>query len=146
MTNTQLYLPMALPQWGIFAGIVLLTVGYVDKRKLWTLSGWIALIVTGLAGLYFNLLGGLPALGESNAQEVVVSMIISTGWQVTTGGVLAAVALALYRYKSKRYSILAILTIIYFILIFFLYTQISALSGKMNKSNGAQKQQQQQKQ
>ncbi len=142
MTNAQLYLPTALPQWGIFAGIVLLTIGYVDKRELWTVSGWIVLIFTGFAGLYFNLFGGLPALSESNTQEVVVSMITSTGWQATTGGVLALAALLLYRYKSKRYSILAILTLIYFVLIFFLYTQVSALSGKLNKSN-AQTQQKQ---
>ena len=141
MTNAQLYMPTALPQWGIFAGIVLLTVGYVDKRQLWTLLGWLVLIATGITGLYFNLFGGLPALSESNAQEVAVSMIISTGWQVAAGGLLATVALLLYRYKSKRYAVLAILTIIYFILIFFLYTQVSAVSGKVNISTKQTQQQ-----
>ncbi len=132
--NTQFYLPTVLPQWGIFAGVVLLTIGYVDKRNLWTLLGWITLILAGLTSLYFNLFGGLSTLGESTGQEIISGLITSTGWQSATGGVLALSSLLLYLYKSKRYPILGILTIIYFILIFFLYTQVSALSGKTNKT------------
>ena len=135
MTNAQFYLPTVLPQWGIFAGVVLLTVGYVDKRDLWTLLGWIALIFASLTSLYFNLFGGLSALGESTGQEVIAAMITSTGWQAVAGGILSIASLLLFRYKSKRYSILSILTILYFILIFFLFTQVSALSGKINKSD-----------
>ena len=132
--NTQFYLPTVLPQWGIFAGVVLLTIGYVDKRNLWTLLGWTTLILAGLTSLYFNLFGGLSTLGESTGQEITLGLITSTGWQSATGGVLALSSLLLYLYKSKRYPILGILTIIYFILIFFLYTQVSALSGKRNKT------------
>lgn len=135
MTNAQFYLPTVLPQWGIFAGVVLLTVGYVDKRDLWTLLGWITLIFASLTSLYFNLFGGLSALGESTGQEVIAAMITSTGWQAVAGGILSIASLLLFRYKSKRYSILSILTILYFILIFFLFTQVSALSGKINKSD-----------
>ena len=134
MTNAQLYLPTVLPQWSIFAGVVLLTIGYVDKRALWTILGWIALIIAGLAPLYFNLFGGLSALSESTRQEIVAGLITSTGWQASAGGVSAVASLLLFRYKSKRYPILAILTIIYFTLIFFLYTQVSALAGKTHKS------------
>ncbi len=134
MINAQFYLPTVLPQWGIFAGVVLLTVGYVDKRDLWTLLGWITLLIASLTSLYFNLFGDLTALGVSNGQEVAASLITSTGWQASVGGVLAIASLLLYYYKSKRYSILAILTILYFILIFFLYTQVSALSGKIDKT------------
>lgn len=134
MINTQLYLPTVLPQWGIFTGVVLLTIGYVDKRDLWTLLGWITLILSSLTSLYFNLFGGLSALGETNSQEVLTGLITSTGWQSVAGGIPAIAALLLFHYKSKRYSILAILTIIYFILIFFLFTQVSALSGKVNKT------------
>ena len=133
MINTPFYLPTLLPQWGIFAGVVMLTIGYVDKRNIWTLLGWITLILAGLTSLYFNLFGGLTALGESSGQEIISGLITSTGWQSATGGALAICSLLLYHYKSKRYPILGILTVIYFVLIFFLFTQVSALSGKNNK-------------
>ena len=122
MTNAQLYLPTLLPQWGIFAGIALIIVGYVDKKNLWTRIGWIVLIATGLTALYFNLLGGLQALPDSNAS---VSLLIATGWQTAVGGVLAIASLLMFHYKSKRYALLAVLTLLYFTLIFFLYSQVS---------------------
>ena len=134
MTNAQLYLPTVLPQWGIFAGVVLLTVGFIEKKGIWTLLGWIALIVTGLAGLYFNFFGNLTATVERNGTELAVNLLISTGWQLVAGGVLACASLLLFQLKRKRYPVLAILTIIYFVLIFFLYTQVSALSVKSNRS------------
>ena len=134
MTNAQLYLPTVLPQWEIFTGMVLLTIGYVDKRELWTFIGWITLILAGLTSLYFNLFGGISALGESSVQEVAGGLITSTGWQCAAGGILAVSSLLLFHYKSRRYSTLAILTLIYFVLIFFLFTQVSALSGKINKT------------
>ena len=134
MTNTQLYLPTVLPQWGIFTGIALLTVGYIEKKELWTRLGWIVLIATGLAGLYFNLFGNLYAINEKNGSEAAVILIISTGWQLTAGGVLAGASLLLFQLKKKRYPILAILTIIYFILIFFQYIQVSGIASKTIKA------------
>jgi len=122
MTSAQLYLPNVLPQWGIFAGVVLITIGYVDKRELLTRIGWIVLIATGLLALYFNLFGGLQELSNTNP---AVSLLISTGWQTTVGGVLAIVSLLMLYYKRKRYALLAVLTLIYFTLIFFLYSQVS---------------------
>jgi len=50
MINTDLYLPTVLPQWGIFTGVVLLTVGFIEKKGISTILGWIVLIITGLAG------------------------------------------------------------------------------------------------
>ncbi len=142
MTNTELYLPTLLPQWGIFAGVVLLTIGFIEKKGIWTLLGWGVLIITGLAGLYFNFFGDLTTSGERNGTELAVNLLISTGWQLLAGGVLAGASLLLFQLKRKRYPVLAILTIIYFVLIFFLYTQVSALSGKANKIEN-QKQQKQ---
>lgn len=134
MSVSQLYLPTLIPQWGIFAGIVLITVGYVDKKNLWTRLGWIVLIATSLTALYFNLFGGLNAIAENNKPGSTISLLISTGWQTSAGGVLAIVTLLMLQFKKKRYPLLAILTIIYFILIFFLYSQVSASSGKKNST------------
>jgi len=134
MTNTELYLPTVLPQWGIFAGVVLLTIGFIEKKRIWTILGWSVLIITGLAGLYFNYFGDLTNSGARNGTELAVNLLISTGWQLLAGGVLAGASLLLFHLKRKRYPVLAILTIIYFVLIFFLYTQVSALSGKSNRS------------
>jgi hypothetical protein len=89
MTNAHLYLPTVLPQWGIFAGVVLITIGYVDKKILWTRLGWIVLIITSLASLYFNLFGGLNAFTGTNNPGSVESLLVSTGWQTVAGGVLA---------------------------------------------------------
>lgn len=130
MTSTQLYLPTVLPQWGIFAGVVLITVGYVDKKNLWTRLGWIVLIATSLTALYFNLFGELNALAEKSETATMAPLLISTGWQAAAGGILAGASLLMLQFKKKRYPILAILTLIYFILIFFLYYQVSAISGK----------------
>ena len=134
MTNSQLYLPTVLPQWGIFAGVVLLTVGFIQKKRVWTSLGWIVLMATGMAGLYFNFFGDLTSASNSTSIGLAVNLLISTGWQLVAGGVLAGASLLLFQLKGKRYPILAILTIIYFVLIFFLYTQVSAISGKSNKS------------
>jgi hypothetical protein len=122
MISTQLYLPTVLPQWGIFAGVILITVGYVDKKNLWTRLGWIVLIATSLTALYFNIFGGLEILAETNS---MASPLISTGWQTAAGGILAVASLLMLQFKSKRYALLAVLTLLYFTLTFFLYTQTS---------------------
>lgn len=128
MTSTQLYLPTVLPQWGIFAGVVLITIGYVDKKHLWTRLGWIVLIATSLTAIYFNLFGGLNALAQNSETATTTSLLISTGWQTAAGGALAIVSLMMLQFKKKRYSLLAVLTLIYFILTFFLYSQVSGSS------------------
>jgi len=133
MTGTQMYLPTVLPQWGIFAGVVLLTIGYVDKKIFLTQIGWIILIVTSLTALYFNLFGGLSTLVDKNVTNSPASLLISTGWQTVAGGVLAVISLLMLKFKKKRYSLLAILTLIYFFLTFFLYAQVSGSSEKKIK-------------
>jgi len=125
MTSTQLYLATLLPQWGIFAGVVLIIVGYVDKKSLWTRLGWIVLIATSLTALYFNLFGGLRALAEANGSPSQASLLLSTGWQTAAGGVLAIVSLLMFQFKIKRYALLAVLTLLYFTLTFFIYLQVS---------------------
>ena len=117
MINTDLYLPTVLPQWGIFTGVVLLTVGFIEKKGISTILGWIVLIITGLAGFYFNLFGGLTESGVRNGTGLAVNLLISTGWQLVAGAILAGASLTLFQLKMKRYPVLAILTIIYFILI-----------------------------
>jgi len=133
MTGTQMYLPTVLPQWGIFAGVVLLTIGFVDKKIILTQIGWIILIVTSLTALYFNLFGGLSTLVDKNVTDSSASLLLSTGWQTAAGGVLAVLSLLMLKFKKKRYSLLAILTLIYFILTFFLYAQVSGSSEKKIK-------------
>jgi len=128
-----MYLPTVLPQWGIFAGVVLLTIGYVDKKIFLTQIGWIILIVTSLTALYFNLFGGLSTLVDKNVTNSPASLLISTGWQTVAGGVLAVISLLMLKFKKKRYSLLAILTLIYFFLTFFLYAQVSGSSEKKIK-------------
>jgi hypothetical protein len=130
MTNAQLYLPTVLPQWGIFAGVVLITIGYVDKKIILTQIGWIILIMTSLTALYFNLFGGLSTLVDKNVADSSASLLISTGWQTAVGGILAVISLLMLKFKKRRYSLLAILTLIYFILTFFLYSQVSGSSEK----------------
>ena len=140
MANTQLYLPTLIPQWGIFAGIVLLTVGFVEKKDLWTRMGWIILIATGLAALYFNLLGNLNEATVSNEPDSLTTIIISIGWQTAAGGALAAIALLMFQLKKKRYPVLAVLTLAYFILTFFLYTKVYGNSQNGIKTKPATEQ------
>ena len=125
MTSMQLYLPTVLPQWGIFVGVVLVIVGYVDKKDLFTRIGWIVLIATSLTALYFNLFGGLKTLAEMNELPSQASLLLATGWQTAVGGALAIVSLLMLQFKKRRYAVLAILTLLYFTLIFFLYSQVS---------------------
>ena len=129
MNSAQLYLPTLLPQWGIFAGVVLLTIGYVEKKGFWTQSGWIVLILTGIVALYFNISGDFTATVTDSAG----SRLTSAGWQAVAGGVLAAISLLMYQLKKKRYKLLAILTLIYFVLTFFLYSGVSGTKGEKPK-------------
>lgn len=135
MSNSDLYLPTAVPQWGIFLGIVLLTIGFVDKNRRLTLIGWITLVCTGLAALYFNLLGTLSNVTVTSA-DTALDLLISTGWQSAAGGALSLFSLVFFYYEKKRYNLLSFLTIAYFVLVFFLYAQVSALAGKdINKDS-----------
>lgn len=133
MTNTHLYLQSTLPQWEIFLGIALITMGYIEKKAILSRLGWIVLILTGLTALYFNLFGELASLADSQQQSNINSLLKSTSWETVAGGVLAAFSFLLFHNKKKRYPVLAVLTIIYFVLIFFLYYQVSQGSGKSDQ-------------
>jgi len=134
MTGSQFYLPTLLPQWGIFTGVVLITVGYIDKRNLLTRVGWLLLIATSLTALYFNFFSGLNTFSDINEPESTASLLISAGWQTVAGGIPAIVSLLMFQFKRKRYPLIAVLTIIYFVLTFFLYLQLSGSSEEKVKN------------
>jgi VIT1/CCC1 family predicted Fe2+/Mn2+ transporter len=124
MTDHQLYLPTVIPQWGIFIGITLVIIGYVDKKEKWTYAGWATFIFTGIAALYFNLFGGFsPNPGET--VDATTAHILTSGWLTAIGGILAVVTLLFQHFKLKRYPILAVMTLLYFAVIFFQYNSIS---------------------
>ena len=135
MTNAHLYLPTTLPQWEIFLGIALITMGYIEKKAIWTQIGWGVLILTGLTALYFILFGELASLADSQVRNHITSLLVATSWQAVAGGALPVFSLLMFHFKKKRYSILAVLTIIYFVLIFFLYYQVSQGAGHLNQSH-----------
>jgi uncharacterized membrane protein len=121
-----------IPQWGIFLGVAVVIAGYVEKKELWTRTGWIILIITGLTSLYFNLFGGF--LTQEDALASVVNALKTAGWQSFTGGALAAMALIFQIKKRKSYKILAILTLIYFMLIFFEFNNLARSHSMVKKS------------
>jgi hypothetical protein len=131
MTDHQLYLPTIIPQWGIFIGISLVIIGYVDKKEKWTYAGWATFIFTGITALYFNLYGGFsPA--QTEIIDAATTHILTSGWLTAIGGMLALVTLLFQYFKLRRYPVLAIMTLLYFAVIFFQYSSIS--SGKANRN------------
>ena len=40
MQTHELYLPMLIPLWGIFIGLALVIIGFVDKKASFTYFGW----------------------------------------------------------------------------------------------------------
>ena len=134
MTSTHLYLPSTLPQWEIFLGIALIIMGYIEKKSILSRFGWIVLMITGLTALYFIFFGELKSLADSQQQNNLNSLLLTTSWQAVAGGILAGFSFLLFHYKKKRFPVLAVLTIIYFVLIFFLYYQVSQGPGKLEQS------------
>ena len=122
MQTQELYLPMLIPQWGLFVGIALVIVGFVDKKAIYTYSGWSALIATGLISLYFNLFWIDPSRYVDDAQlKETVNMLMATGWLNSAGSLLAASALLFFHFKKKRYMLMSILTLLFFAILFFQY-------------------------
>ncbi len=123
MTDHQLYVPTVLPQWGIFLGIVLVIIGYVDKKEKLTYAGWATFIAMGLAALYFNLFGGFaPTAGDVIPEKT--AHLLTTGWLTALGGLLALITLSFQYFKLKRYTVLAVLTMLFFIVVFFQYNNL----------------------
>ncbi len=119
MTYNQFYLAANIPQWGIFAGIVCVIIGYIDKKERWITAGWIVLIATGLISLSFNLAG---IIHEQRDERI--NTLITAGWQCATGAALAAISWLFQRTKNRYFRFLAILTVLYFMLVFFQFNHI----------------------
>ena len=120
MQTHELYLPMLIPLWGIFIGIALVIIGFVDKKALFTYSGWSVLMACGMASLYYNLYGINPTHFAENSQlRETAGFLVSAGWLNVAGAILALATLLFYYKKSKRYLLMAILTILFFAIQFF---------------------------
>lgn len=119
MTYNHYYLASNIPQWGIFIGVALVIVAYIDKKEKWMTAGWIILIATGLISLWFNLAGNAGTAPDSR-----VNALTTAGWQCVTGAALAAASWLFQRIKNRYFNILAILTLLYFMLVFFQFNQL----------------------
>jgi hypothetical protein len=120
MQTHELYLPMLIPLWLIFIGIALVVIGFVDKKAVFTYSGWGVLMVSGLVSLCYNLFQISPAHFPDGSQLAETARIlISAGWLNVAGAVLALAALLFFYLKKKRYMIMAVLTILFFAVQFF---------------------------
>lgn len=122
MQTHELYLPMLIPLWGIFIGIALIIIGFVDKKHFVTYAGWSVFILTGLVSLYYNLFAINPALyAEDLKMKETAGWLVASGWLNVMGSGLALASLLFYYFKKKRYMVLAVLTILFFAIQFFQY-------------------------
>lgn len=120
MQTHELYLPMLVPLWGIFIGIVLVIIGFADKKPKFTYGGWGTLMANGLISLYFNLFQINPAQFVDNAQLKETSeLLVASGWLNVAGAFLALASLLFFYFKKRRYLLLAALTILFFSIQFF---------------------------
>lgn len=122
MQTHELYLPMLIPLWGIFIGIALIIIGFVDKKQLFTYAGWSVFILIGLISLYYNLFAIHTALyAEDLKMKETAEILVASGWLNVMGGGLALASLLFYYFRKKRYMVLAVLTILFFSIQFFQY-------------------------
>jgi LPXTG-motif cell wall-anchored protein len=122
MQNHELYLPMLIPLWGIFAGIALVVIGFVDRKSSFTLAGWSVLIITGLVSLFYNLFQISPSHYTDNTSlRETAGFLVTTNWLNVAGALLALASLLFFHFRKKRYILLAILTILFFSILFFQY-------------------------
>lgn len=120
MQTHELYLPMLVPLWGIFIGIVLVIIGFADKKPKFTYGGWGTLMANGLISLYFNLFQINPAQFVDNAQlKETAELLVASGWLNVAGAFLALASLLFFYFKKRRYLLLAALTILFFSIQFF---------------------------
>lgn len=120
MQNLELYLPMLLPLWGIFIGIALVIIGFVDKKASFTYFGWSVLMANGLISLYFNLFQIEPAHFADNSQlRETAGLLLTTGWLNVAGALLALASLLFFYFGNKKYLLMAGLTILFFAIQFF---------------------------
>jgi LPXTG-motif cell wall-anchored protein len=122
MQTHELYLPMLIPLWGIFIGIALVIIGFVDKKAHFTYFGWSVFIVLGLVSLYYNLFQIVPShFTENNQLSETAALLMNAGWLNVAGALLALATLLFFYFKRKRYLLMAILTILFFAVQFFQY-------------------------
>lgn len=120
MQTHELYLPMLVPLWGIFIGIVLVIIGFADKKAKFTYGGWGTLMANGLISLYFNLFQINPAQFVDNGQlKETAELLVASGWLNVAGAFLALASLLFFYFKKRRYLLLAALTILFFSIQFF---------------------------
>ena len=120
MQTHELYLPMLIPLWGIFIGIALVIIGFVDKKASFTYLGWACLMVNGMVSLYYNLFQINPVNFPDNAQlRETATFLLSTGWLNVSGALLALASLLFFYFRKKRYTLMAILTLLFFAIMFF---------------------------
>jgi len=121
MFENGLYLYTIVPQWGIFLGILFVVLGVAEKKAGLTLSGWIILMVIGIYTLALNF-SGVPEIHPASTEGINPDVSLKAlGWQTSIGSILAAFTLLLKYLKSKRYTVLGILTVAFFVIIFFQY-------------------------
>jgi len=122
MQLQELYLPILIPLWIIFIGIALVIIGYTDKKASFTYAGWSALMTSGLVSLYYNLFQiDLSHFAGNSASRETAGILITTGWLNVAGAILALLSLLFFRFKIKRYFLLAVLTILFSAIQFFQY-------------------------
>ncbi len=122
MQTYDLYLPMLIPLWGIFIGIALIVIGFVDKKAVYTYLGWSALMVIGIISLYYNMfLIDRNHYPEGSQVQETAGLLLSAGWLNVAGTLLALVSLLFFHFKKKRYMMLAVLTVIFYSIQFFQY-------------------------
>ncbi len=122
MQTPELYLPMLIPLWGIFIGIALVIIGFVDKKQTFTYAGWSVFMVIGMISLYYNLFYINPSHFVENIQmRETAGTLLTTNWLNCAGAILALATLLFFYYKKRRYLLLAVLTILFFTIQFFQY-------------------------
>ncbi|MCK9638846.1 MAG: hypothetical protein M0R39_02975 [Prolixibacteraceae bacterium] len=122
MPNHELYLPMLIPLWMIFIGIVLVVIGFVDKKSTFTYLGWSMFILVGLISLFYNLFQINPVSYQENSQmRETATILVKAGYLNLAGAALSLCSLLYFRYKNRRYLLMAVLTILFFAIQFFQY-------------------------
>ena len=122
MEAHELYLPMLISLWAIFIGIALVIIGYTDKKKSFTYSGWGVLMANGLVSFYYNILQiDLSLFAANSSIRETAGFLVTAGWLNVAGAFLALLSMLFFHFKKKRYILLAILTILFFAIQFFQY-------------------------
>lgn len=120
MNDTLLY---TLPQWFIFAGIFVITYGWVENKKQFRIIGSAILILLGIYSLYI-LLGDHLASGQFLSPEEIASeelddeiideipfqaKLIPAYWSFVVASILAIPSIILDLKDQQKYRLFVIL-------------------------------------